>query len=234
MYFTITNLLDASEISQVGSILRRAKFIDGAATAKDAALCGTKKNQEMEVSADYATLAELLNRAVDRSADITTRLYPRYRTNPIISRYDVGMFYAEHTDSPIQGGVTQVGRGAGRFGQNLLRTDYSITLFLSDPDTYDGGELQLQLFEDTKLVKLGAGSAVCYATGIPHSVTPVTRGTRTAAVYWIQSLIRNPQIRIELRNQYRLEQELHRVGQGELADKAESIRSNIVRYLADV
>jgi PKHD-type hydroxylase len=230
MFFTVENLLGSRELECVGPLLRQAQFVDGAVTAQG----GSKRNQEMAVSQSYAELIEILNRALEISDKINMRIFPRYRTNPIINRYDTGMFYAEHIDSPIQGGTTQVGRAPGRFGQSFVRTDYSMTLFLSDPSTYEGGELCLRIAEELRTVKLRAGSAVCYATGIPHSVRPVTRGTRIAAIYWFQSYIREPQLRSALWDQRCLEHELNRAGQSELAGKAATIRSNLIRYLAEI
>jgi PKHD-type hydroxylase len=81
---------------------------------------------------------------------------------------------------------------------------------------------------------LKAGGAVCYSTGIPHSVRPITRGSRVAAIYWFQTLIRNVQVRRELWEQYLLEEELKAAGLLNLAEKAASVRNNLVRYLADV
>jgi len=233
MFFLVNDLLGAVDLERVRRLISQAKFIDGVVTAQGVAK-GTKNNREMEVSDSYVELTQLLDRAVDSSEKVNLRLFPRYRTNPIFNRYDSGMFYAEHVDAPIQGGITQIGRSGGRFGQNFIRTDYSMTLFLSDPNTYDGGELELRLFDDSKLIKLRAGSAICYSTGIPHSVRPITRGSRVAAIYWFQSLIRNVQIRAELWEQYSLEKELNKMGQKDLAAKAATIRNNIVRYLAEL
>jgi PKHD-type hydroxylase len=233
MFFVANDILSALDLERARRLIGQAKFIDGVISARGAAQ-DTKKNREMEVSGSYVELAELLDQAVDSSEKINLRLFPRYRTNPIFNRYDTGMFYAEHVDAPIQGMVTQFGRSAGRFGQSFMRTDYSMTLFLSDPDTYDGGELELRIFGESRLIKLRAGSAICYSTGIPHSVRLVTRGYRVAAIYWFQSLIRNIQLRAQLWEQYSLEKELNERGQKDLAMKAATIRNNMVRYLAEL
>jgi PKHD-type hydroxylase len=232
MYFIVENLLGAQELARVQSLIGDAKFIDGKATANLAK--SRKHNLEMEVGESYANVAELLNSAVDQSSKLNMRLIPRFRSQPIVSRYDAGMFFTEHIDAPIQGRITQVGRSPGRFGQNFVRTDYSMTLFLGNPGSYDGGELELRVFEDTKLIKLQAGSAVCYSTGIPHSVRPITRGERFAAIYWFQSLIRDVQIRRLHWDLYVLEEKLQQNGQRDFAEQAASIRNNLLRYTADV
>lgn len=234
MFFAIEGILDSAQLDRAQQLVRSAKFVNGAVTAPGYATGKVKNNQEMEVSESYLSLTDLLNRAVDTNPVVDKRLQPRFRTNPIVNRYGVGMFYGEHIDAPIQGGVTQLGRSPGRFGQNFLRTDYSMTLFLTDPLEYDGGELELRVFEQSKLITLKAGGAVCYSTGIPHSVRPITRGSRVAAIYWFQTLIRNVQVRRELWEQYLLEEELKAAGLLNLAEKAASVRNNLVRYLADV
>jgi PKHD-type hydroxylase len=233
MFFIVDDILKPGELDEVYRLISRATFVDGVVSAHGTSK-KAKRNREMMVSDDYLALTELLDRAVQSSDSINMRLLPRFRTNPIFNRYDVGMFYAEHVDAPIQGGVNQFGRSPGRFGQNFIRTDYSMTVFLSDPDTYTGGELELRLFGESKSIKLRAGSGVCYSTGIPHSVRPVTQGARVAAIYWFQSLIRNVQIRSELWGQYCLEENLRTAGHLEMAEKAASIRNNIVRYLAEL
>jgi PKHD-type hydroxylase len=108
-------------------------------------------------------------------------------TRPIISRYDVGMFYKGHVDKPVMHFMdTKI--GLMPLGSNYVRSDLSMTLFLSDPASYDGGELYFEAPLNTVKVKLEAGSAVVYPTGRRHQVLPVTRGVRYAAIFWIQTL----------------------------------------------
>ena len=108
-------------------------------------------------------------------------------TRPIISRYDVGMYYKGHVDKPVMHFMdTKI--GLMPLGSNYVRTDLSMTLFLSDPASYDGGELYFEAPLNTVKVKLDAGSAVVYPTGRRHEVLPVTRGVRYAAIFWIQTM----------------------------------------------
>lgn len=234
MFFTIDNILSDADVARALQLLKQSRFVDGAISASGYAKSGIKNNQEMEASDSYLSLVAMLDAAIEASPKVNIRLQPRFRTYPIFNRYDVGMFYGEHIDFPIMGGVTQFGRSPGRFGQNFMRTDYSMTLFLTPPGEYEGGELELKVLGESRLIKMQAGSAVCYSTGIPHSVRPVTQGFRIAAIYWFQSLIRNVQIRSELWEQYRLEQELEKSGSRALAERAASIRHNLVRYLAEL
>jgi PKHD-type hydroxylase len=232
MLFIVNNLLDAATLSRIGLLIHRGTFVDGSVTVK---LPKTMKhNLEFQIGEPYALIAELLNAAIDSSEMVANRLLPRYRTNPILNKYEAGMFYKNHIDGPIQGGASQAGRLPGRFGQSFVRTDYSMTVFLSDPDKYDGGELEIRILDETKLIKLPAGSALCYTTGLYHAVRPVTRGSRLAAVYWFQSLIRDLHVRRVIWEQYELQRSLLSSGHLEFAERAASVRENLVRYLADV
>jgi PKHD-type hydroxylase len=233
VFFIVDDILTVADLRRAQTLIGQAKFVDGLVTAAGPGK-RLKANVEMEVSERYLSLVELLDRAIESSDELGMRLFPRFRTNPIVNRYDVGMFYDVHVDAPIQGGTTQFGRASGRFGQNFIRTDYSMTLFLSDPSTYDGGELELRLHGEAKRIKLRAGSAVCYSTGIPHCVHTVTKGTRIAAIYWFQSLIRDVQVRSVIWEQYLLERQLRTAGLEEHAQKAATIRSNLIRYMAEL
>jgi PKHD-type hydroxylase len=233
MFFTIENVLSESDLAEVQALVKNATFSDGLKTAPRLKHA-TKNNLQMDVGEDYLAVVELINRAVDGCEGITNRVFPKQRVNPVINRFDEGMYYREHIDFPIQGQHTQMGRMPGRVGNNLLRTDYSMTLFLTRPEEYDGGELQLDVNDRMEKIKLPAGSAVCYQTGIPHSVACVTRGMRICAIYFFQSFIRDIGVRRTLWDLYRFGRELDCSGHGQIATKADSIRHNLVRYLADI
>ncbi|PWC14050.1 2OG-Fe(II) oxygenase [Brenneria corticis] len=230
MFFIIENILKPNDVFEVQRLLNIAGFLNGSATADvDSSV---KNNLEMKADKDYLSIVGLVNSALENSDDVNMRIAPRARTNPIVNRYDKGMFYHNHIDLPIQGGQTQFGRAPGRYGQNFIRTDYSMTLFLSNPDSYDGGELALEIEDELKLIKLPAGSAVFYSTGIYHAVQPVLRGSRIAAVCWFQSMFQNAQVRKLHWQQYCLEKRLREQGGTELYEQAAAVRNNLVRYLA--
>ena len=232
MFFIVENLLGGTDLEQAQRYAREAAYIDGKITAK--ADRDVKNNTEMQVDEQYVRLTEIIERALESSEQLNNRLYPRARSAPIVNRYDTGMYYREHIDFPIQGGRTQVGRAPGRFGQNFIRTDYSMTLFLSPPTSYDGGELEINLGERTELIKLAAGSAVFYQTGVPHAVRTVTRGSRICAISWFQSLIRDTNVRRTLWDLTCLEQQLRQSGSDAFAEKAQSVKHNLLRALADI
>jgi PKHD-type hydroxylase len=108
---------------------------------------------------------------------------PRRLASILVSRYQPGMGYGLHVDAPIMG------------EPNHVRSDLSFTLFLSEPDSYDGGELAIETGGGETAFKLPARSAVCYPTGRLHRVRPIERGERIAIVGWVQSLVRDSAIR---------------------------------------
>ena len=113
---------------------------------------------------------------LDKDIQFSSIVVPKETNNVIISKIAEGGYYQCHLDSEFNG-------------------TYSTTIFLNDPEEYDGGELQLLIDGNLKNIKLKSGMGVTYETGIPHQVLPVTRGTRYAAVFWTTSIILDPFIR---------------------------------------
>ena len=113
---------------------------------------------------------------LDKDIQFSSIVVPKETNNVIISKIAEGGYYQCHLDSEFNG-------------------TYSTTIFLNDPEEYDGGELQLLIDGNLKNIKLKSGMGVTYETGIPHQVLPVTRGTRYAAVFWTKSIILDPFIR---------------------------------------
>lgn len=132
-------------------------------------------------------------------------LFPKTLTLPIISKTVVGGGYGTHIDN------SQLTDHAGA----QMRTDISYTLFLSDPDTYDGGELSIQENIGTVDVKLSPGEVVFYGSGRLHEVKPVTRGERIVCIGWIESMIYDEEARTALYDMRAMQEEV-----GNLVDKA--------------
>ena len=121
-------------------------------------------------------LQEIVRSAFLRSAMLQMATLPTAMTQALFNRYDVGMTYGPHVDAPVMGGVG-----------NAVRSDVAITVFLSDPKTYAGGDLVVDSHGMEYGFKLDAGSAIAYPANSLHHVTPVTQGARYAAVIWVQS-----------------------------------------------
>jgi len=127
-----------------------------------------------------ATAKELrgqVQAALERHPLFQVAVRPRYVHSLLLSRYDPGMEYGRHTDNALMG---------------QYRSDVSFTVFLSDPNDYEGGELVMEGADDERAYKLPAGAAIAYPSSTLHRVTPVTSGVRLAAVGWVQSWIRDP------------------------------------------
>jgi PKHD-type hydroxylase len=103
---------------------------------------------------------------------------PKRSTALMFNRFDEGMYYDDHVDNPTH-----------TLGAQVTRADLSLTLFLSPPESYDGGELVLDTDGTATAIKLPAGHAIVYQTGVIHRVNTVTRGTRLAIVTWLESSI---------------------------------------------
>lgn len=179
MLIEIHELLNSAQVDKLREMIAGANFVDGKLTAGMAAK-RVKENLELEqVPELQQRLNRILMAAIAHSARFRSFALPNRMADFIVARYQPGMHYGDHVDDPIMGG--------GKF-----RTDVSMTIFLNEPDTYEGGELVIRTpFGDQK-VKLAAGSAVVYPSRSVHGVADVTRGERLVALTWIQSFVRDP------------------------------------------
>lgn len=178
MLVIIDGLLSPDTVQSVGSILKDAKFISGAHSAGKMAT-QVKNNTELPVDASQCNkLNQLVMGALVNHPTFKNAALPHRVAAPYYSCYTSGMQYGEHIDDPI------MGEGA------LYRSDVSITVFLSNPSHYDGGELCVKTGFGEQQIKLPAGSAVLYPSSSLHRVNEVSRGIRYAAVTWVQSLVK--------------------------------------------
>lgn len=181
MMLQIPDLLNADQVRQCRQALEGAAWTDGRSTAGHQAV-RTKQNLQLPLdSATGRQIGELILDALGRNALFLSAALPLRVLPPRFNRYEGGGHYGNHIDSA----VLNVPGTAHR-----LRTDISATLFFSNPDEYDGGELTVEDSYGAHTVKLPAGHLVIYPGSSLHRVTPVTRGTRYAAFFWIQSLVR--------------------------------------------
>ena len=184
MLIAIPDALDAERLAAVRALLDQAgeAWVDGRATAGWQG-APVKLNQQIDERSQTARRGqELILSALERHPLFISAALPNVVYPPLFNRYGEGMSFGRHVD----GGVRLHPRTGAK-----LRTDVSATLFLSDPDTYDGGELVVEDAYGPRSVKLSAGSLVLYPATSLHEVTLVTRGERLASFFWIQSLVRD-------------------------------------------
>ncbi|MGH8158324.1 MAG: Fe2+-dependent dioxygenase [Rhodanobacter sp.] len=184
MLVHVPALLDSEQLASFRTRLDAADapWVDGRVTAGHQGI-HVKQNQQMaEGSAVAIELGNRVLAALERhplfiSAALPNRVYP-----PMFNRYQVGMHFGSHVD-----GSVRLLPGSG----TKIRTDLSATLFLAPPDSYDGGELLIEDTYGTQTVKLAAGDMLLYPASSLHRVNPVTRGTRVACFFWVQSMVRD-------------------------------------------
>jgi PKHD-type hydroxylase len=220
----IKGILDQNQLATAHKLIAAGKYSDGSTSAGMAAR-RVKHNEELVL--DETQMSELnnlvmnslVNHPVYRSAALPLRV-----AAPYYAHYTQGMSYGSHVDDPIMG-----------MGSELYRSDVSITIFLSSPDDYDGGELVVQTAFGEQQVKLPAGDAVLYPSSSIHRVAEVTQGERLVAVTWVQSLVQEPEKRALLHD-------LNQARETLLRDKPDAAETrqvnqsyvNLVRMWADI
>lgn len=182
MIVRIAALLDAAQLAALGARLDGAAWEDGRATAGHQSGRVKHNLQLPQGSGSAREAGELIVQALERSAPFISAALPRHVYPPLFNRYEVGMGFGAHVDNAVR----QIPGTHHR-----LRTDVSATLFLNAPADYDGGELVIEDTFGTHSIKLDAGDLVVYPASSLHRVTPVTRGARLAAFFWVQSLVRD-------------------------------------------
>jgi PKHD-type hydroxylase len=181
MLVTIPDVLTSQELAHVRGVLEGTQWVDGRVSAGDQA---AKVKNNLQVPADAAAAVELqqiILRALARNPTFTTAALPLRVLPPMFNRYDVGMTFGAHVDGSMRGVP----------GGGTMRTDVSSTLFLTPTEDYDGGELVVHDTYGEHAVKLPPGHLVVYPATSMHSVTPVTRGSRWAAFFWTQSMVKD-------------------------------------------
>ena len=205
MMLAIPEVLDADQVRALRADLMTAEdaWVDGRVSAGYQG-APVKNNRQIDEGSDVAARGQaLILTALERNPLFISAALPNLIYPPMFNRYGEGMAFGAHVD----GGV----RLDPRTGRKL-RTDLSATLFLSDPDDYDGGELEIADAYGVHAVKLNAGDLLLYPATSLHEVTPVTRGERLAAFFWVQSLVRDDGRRTVLFDMDTAIQTLNRTG----------------------
>ncbi|HWB99752.1 MAG TPA: Fe2+-dependent dioxygenase [Bryobacteraceae bacterium] len=183
MNYEVFRILERAEVDHIVRDLGRRTFVDGKLTARGGAQEIKHNLQARPAESEQAELENSIIAALGRNAGFQSFALPKCYVMPIFSRYEVGMKYGAHVDNSLMGGLHGV------------RTDLAVTIFLSPPSSYDGGELVIEASAGEEQIKLDCGEAIVYSASSIHYVAPVTRGVRLAAVVWLQSVVGDERLR---------------------------------------
>ena len=224
MLLGIPDVLDQTQLKQIREIVDSAHFVDGRLSA---GLTARKVKNNEEIPADSKQLGQLNNivmNALYSHPVYQAAVFPHRVATPFYARYSTGKQYGEHVDDPVMGPMN------GRY-----RTDVSTTVFLNEPDEYDGGEIVIGGADGRQKIKLAAGHAITYPSGSLHHVAEVSRGTRLVAVTWTQSMIRDADKRELLYNLHKTRESLQKkYPDDEEVLKIDHAYINLVRMWAEI
>ncbi|MFN0219434.1 MAG: Fe2+-dependent dioxygenase [Hyphomicrobium sp.] len=181
MLIRIPALLAKDQVVACRKAFDDIEWVDGRTTAGPQA-ASVKQNLQLPDTPQTRKLADMVLDALGRSPMFIAAAVPLRVLPPMFNKYGAGQFFGAHIDGAIRS-VPGVG--------SRIRTDLSATVFLAEPEDYEGGDLVVEDHYGAQSVKLPAGDMVLYPATSVHRVTPVTRGHRVASFFWVQSMIRN-------------------------------------------
>ncbi|MDE0878529.1 MAG: Fe2+-dependent dioxygenase [Sphingomonas bacterium] len=212
MLIAIPDILDAGGVARLRAKIDAAEWIDGNATSGTQSALA-KRNEQLPEDSDAARQGgAIVLDALAASPRFVASALPLKVFPPLFNRYAGGQAFGAHVDNAVR-----IRRGS----DFRIRSDLSATLFLDDPDSYDGGELLIETPFGEQRAKLPAGHMVVYPASSVHRVTPVTRGVRTASFFWIQSMVRDDAARTLL---FELDQGVQAVAGAMGPDHPETVR----------
>lgn len=226
MMLHIPRVLSPDQLVECRVRLQQAQWQDGRGTAGPTAAL-VKNNLQLPPDSEEALqLGQLILGALERSALFMSAALPRRVLAPRFNCHQVGQAYGLHMDNAVQ----RLPNG------DLMRSDLSATLFLSSPDEYEGGELEIVASLATHSIKLAAGDLLLYPSTSLHQVCPVTRGMRLCAFFWLQSMVRDAEQRRLLFELDQSVQQLSReLGAGHASVlQLSGVYTNLVRQWADI
>lgn len=182
MLIAIPDLLDAAAVARLRGIIDAAQWVDGNVTSGHQSALAKRNEQLPEDSAAAREAGQMVLDALGRSPLFFAAALPLKVFPPLFNRYEGGGEFGLHVDNAIR---------QQRGGPIRIRSDLSATLFLSEPEDYDGGELIVEEMYGRQSIRLPAGDLVLYPSKSLHRVTPVTRGARVSSFMWLQSLVRD-------------------------------------------
>jgi len=176
VFLQITNLLTGPEIARLTALSREIRFVDG--RASNPANVSKSNLQADQGDPKYVESVQIVNAALARSREFMDFAIPKHVAPPLLCRYEPGMKYGGHADAALI-----------QIGNTSLRSDLSCTVFVSDPATYEGGELSIELGTVAIPFKGAAGDAIVYPSTTLHEVVPVRSGQRLVSITFIESFI---------------------------------------------
>jgi len=226
MLLRIPHLLTPDEIAECRRALGEADWIDGRDTAGYLS-AGVKRNAQLAAQDPVALrIGALITARLGENPLFLSAALPQAIMPPLFNLYAGGGHYGSHID----GAIRSIDGGHRR-----IRTDLSMTVMLSDPADYEGGELVIEDHYGDRPVKLPAGDAILYPSTSIHHVTPVTRGGRLAAFTWIQSMVRDGGVRAQL---FELDGAIQQLPEDETGQasrlRLSNVYHNLLRHFAEL
>lgn len=227
MLICIPDVLSATAVAECRRLIDAAPWEDGQASA-GAQAATAKMNRQLPFGCEAERQAgRIILKALTRNPTFLSAALPHRIMPPMFNRYGVGETFGIHVDNAIR-----LIPGTGE----RIRTDLSMTVFLCEPEDYDGGELQIETAFGAQEVKLPAGHMVLYPSTSLHRVTPVTRGERICSFFWLQSMIREESTRTML---YDLDQTIQSLSAqngpaDEHAVRLTGLYHNLIRHWAEL
>jgi PKHD-type hydroxylase len=217
----LKNVLSAEEVAEVRDLAAKGKFVEGKVTNPNSRI---KNNLQMPYGDPHGEqAADLVIAALTRNQAVKDLVYPKQISRPTVCRYIPGMTYGFHVDAAI-------------FRSDPpMRSDVSCTVFISGPDEYEGGELEIQSGSGMLRFKGNAGDAVIYPSTTVHRVAPIEVGERLVAINWFQSMVRDQRHRDVLAQLQQIDNVLYAAGdpQGSRI-LVDAIRTNLLRMWAEL
>lgn len=226
MLITIPDVLNKEQVTQCRLLMDAAEWVDGNVTSGPQSALAKNNMQLPESSPVARQIGDVIQDALGQNPLFISAALPLKVFPPLFNRYQGGQAFATHVDNAIR----------QLRGTNFrIRSDLSATLFLSEPEDYDGGELTIEDVYGVQKVKLPAGHMVLYPSTSLHHVTPVTRGSRVCSFFWLQSMVRDDGQRTLL---FQLDSAIQKIGLDRGHQDAEVISltgvyHNLLRRWAD-
>jgi PKHD-type hydroxylase len=226
MVIVIPDLLQADQVRAIRVLIDGAQWVDGNVTSGHQSALAKKNMQLPEEAPEARQAGQMVLDALGKSPLFIAAALPLKIFPPLFNSYVGGQAFGVHVDNAVR---IQAGTGF------RVRSDLSMTVFLEDPESYDGGELTIETNFGVQQVKLPAGQAVLYPSSSLHRVEPVTRGRRLASFFWLQSMVRDDAARQML---FDLDSSIQALGSDLGHDHAQVIRltgvyHNLLRRWAD-